>query len=167
MPDNEKMKKESEFWSLMFLAIGAASFLAQLIQVRVVFKKGYFNSDISSPVSSVVLILQGCVFMNGIQISVRWSSNNFRLCSCGHQLFQQLVSFQGAEELLFNYMFLESFLVPIINITLSSNVIGLKDHVFSTYWLPIIIFIIFLNEPVTNFDVITIATTTKFQRPNF
>ncbi|XP_015773938.1 PREDICTED: multidrug resistance protein 1-like [Acropora digitifera] len=32
--DNEKMKKESEFWSLMFLAIGAASFLAQLMQVH-------------------------------------------------------------------------------------------------------------------------------------
>jgi len=54
--DNEKMKKESEFWSLMFLAIGAASFLAQLMQVHVVFKKEYFNSDISSPISSVLLI---------------------------------------------------------------------------------------------------------------
>ena len=27
--------------------------------------------------------------------------------------------------------------VIIINITLSSNVIGLKDHVFSTNWVPI------------------------------
>ena len=104
--DNEKMKKESEFWSLMFLAIGAASFLAQLMQVHVVFKKEYFNSDISSPISSVLLIFQGCVFMNIIHTSVRWSSNNFRLCSGGHQLFQQLVSFQGAEELFFNFLFL-------------------------------------------------------------
>ena len=55
MPDNEKMKKESEFWSLMFLAIGAASFLAQLIQVRVEFEKGSFNSDISF--SLVIYIL--------------------------------------------------------------------------------------------------------------
>lgn len=46
------MKKESEFWSLMFLAIGAASFLAQLIQVHVVYEKEYFNGDISSLVSS-------------------------------------------------------------------------------------------------------------------
>jgi len=67
--------------------------------------------------------------MNIIHTSVRWSSNNFRLCSCGHQLFQQLVSFQGAEELFFHCM----FVVPIINITLFSNVIGLKDHVVSTY----------------------------------
>ena len=107
MNDNEKMKKESEFWSLMFLAIGAASFLAQLMQVHVVFKKEYFNSDISCPISSVLLIFQGCVFMNIIHTSVRWSSNNFRfIYSCCHQLFHQLVSFQGAEELFFNYMFL-------------------------------------------------------------
>ncbi|XP_029214358.2 ATP-dependent translocase ABCB1-like [Acropora millepora] len=38
--DNEKMKKESEFWSLMFLAIGAASFLAQLMQGAMFAKSG-------------------------------------------------------------------------------------------------------------------------------
>lgn len=40
LSDNEKMKKESEFWSLMFLAIGAASFLAQLMQGAMFAKSG-------------------------------------------------------------------------------------------------------------------------------
>lgn len=51
MNDDEKMKKESEFWSLMFLAIGAASFLAQLIQVHVVYERNILI------VTSVVLFL--------------------------------------------------------------------------------------------------------------
>ncbi|XP_068702225.1 ATP-dependent translocase ABCB1-like [Montipora foliosa] len=38
--DPAKMKKDSEFWSLMFLAIGAASFLAQLIQAIMFAKSG-------------------------------------------------------------------------------------------------------------------------------
>ena len=33
MNDEEQMKKDSEFWALMFLAIGVASFFAQFIQV--------------------------------------------------------------------------------------------------------------------------------------
>lgn len=36
MRDTDKMKKESEFWSIMFLAIGVASFFANLVQVKVV-----------------------------------------------------------------------------------------------------------------------------------
>lgn len=40
MNDTEKMKKESEFWALMFLAIGVASFVAQFIQSAMFAKSG-------------------------------------------------------------------------------------------------------------------------------
>lgn len=35
MNDKDKMKKESEFWSIMFLVIGVASFFANVIRVKV------------------------------------------------------------------------------------------------------------------------------------
>lgn len=34
MSDEAKMRKESEFWSIMFLVIGVASFFANVIRVK-------------------------------------------------------------------------------------------------------------------------------------
>lgn len=35
--DKDEMKKESEFWSIMFLVIGVVSFVANIIQVNLGF----------------------------------------------------------------------------------------------------------------------------------
>ncbi|KAJ7379512.1 ABC transporter B member 11 [Desmophyllum pertusum] len=43
MRDTDKMKKESEFWSIMFLAIGVASFFANLVQ-----DMSYFDDPLHS-----------------------------------------------------------------------------------------------------------------------
>lgn len=37
LKDEDKMKKESEFWSIMFLVIGVASFFANVIRVKFKF----------------------------------------------------------------------------------------------------------------------------------
>ena len=48
--DKDEMKKESEFWSIMFLVIGVVSFVANIIQVNLgficMFKYNIFNEKV-------------------------------------------------------------------------------------------------------------------------